>query len=230
MTIGFSNQPMLRPKQYTLDIQELPGVWQFRHSVLGYAIYTRVDQVCLLWGVLALLMFAAAPVSQVGWQQLALAWSGLTVMGVASMIAMVSFWARVERLMWLVYSWSVLMLLGTAVTDWGVFGSVGSVLLNLCPLWLGLCAIGHGLTGWGMRSRAFLWLAGGHGLAALIITQLGSWQYVATGVIISGSLLVLAQLRWDMRPPINYAFLSDRQQTFNRRTHNLSIRSNKTNG
>ena len=166
-------------------------------------------------------MFAAAPVSRVGWQQLALAWSGLTVMGVASMVAMVSFWARVERLMWLVYSWSVLMLLGTAVTDWGVFGSVGPVLLNLCPLWLGLCAIGHGLTGWGMRSRAFLWLAGVHGSAALVITQLGSWQYVATGVIISGSLLVLAQLRWDMRPPINYALLSARQRAFNRQQQAL---------
>ncbi len=219
MTIGFSNEPLLRSKQHELDLQDLRGAWHFRHSVFGYvfsSIYTRVDQVFALWGGMALLMFTSAQVLHASWQQLAMAWSGLTVISVVSMVAMVHFWARVERLMWLVYSWAALMVVGTVITDWGVFNYVGSVLLNLCPLWLCLCAIGHGLTGWGIRSRTFLGLAMLHAVAAFTVTQLGSWQYGVTGIVIGGSMLLLTQLQWDMRPPIEYAVLTNEQRDFNR--------------
>ncbi|WP_200867470.1 hypothetical protein [Leptolyngbya sp. Heron Island J] len=224
MTIGFSNQPMLRLKQYTLDVQDLRGAWHVRHGIFGHVfsgIYTRIDQIFGLWGGLALLMFTSAQVLHMSWQQMAIAWSGLTVVAIVSMVAMVRFWAQVERLMWLVYSWAVLMLVGTAITNWGVFGYVGPILLNLCPLWLGLCAIGHGLTGWGIRSRTFLALTVVHAIATFTITQLGSWQYAATGLIIGGSLLLLTQLQWDMRPPIEYAVLTEQQQAFNQQQQAL---------
>ncbi|MEM1254785.1 MAG: hypothetical protein AAGI69_20300 [Cyanobacteria bacterium P01_H01_bin.21] len=229
MTIGFSNEPLLRSKQHTLDVQDLRGAWHFRPSLFGYgfsSIYTRVDQVFALWGALALIMFASAQVLHASWQQMAVAWSGLTVVAVVGMVAMVRFWAKVERLMWLVYSWAMLMLLGTVITNWGVFGYVGPVLLNLCPLWLGLCAVGHGLTGWGIRSRTFLGLTVVHAIAALAITQLGTWQYAATGMLIGGSLLLLTQLQWDMRPPIKYAALTDEQQAFNR--HQQQLRNSQS--
>ena len=224
MTIGFSNEPLLRSKQQELDIQDLSGAWHFRYSILGQtfsSIYTRIDQIFALWGLMSVIIFTSAQVWHVSWQQLALGWSGLTVVGVFSMVAMVRFWARVERLMWLVYSWAALMLVGTAITDWGVFGYVGPVLVNLCPLWLGLCAVGYGLTGWGIRSRTFLGLTLLHVVAAFTVTQLGAWQYAATGLIIGGSLLLLTQLQWDMRPPIEYAMLSEEQQLFNRQQHLL---------
>ena len=219
MTIGFSSEPLLRSKQHDLDVQDLQGAWHFRHTLFGYgfsSIYTRVDQVFVLWGGLALLMFASAQVVHASWQQLALMWSLLTVIGTMAMVAMVRFWARVEQLLWLVYSWAGLMLVGTAITDWGVFGYVGPVLINLCPLWLGLCAIGHGLTGWGIRSRTFLGLTAIHVLAAMTVSQFGAWQYPVTGLVIGGSLLLLTQLQWDMRPPIEYAVLSEQQRAFNR--------------
>ncbi|MFG6104228.1 hypothetical protein U2F10_18335 [Leptothoe sp. EHU-05/26/07-4] len=224
MTIGFSNEPLLRSKQHDLDLQDLRGAWHFRHSVLGYAfssIYTRVDQVFALWGALAVFMFASVQVSHASWQQLAIAWSGLTVIAVVGMVSIVRFWARVERLMWLVYSWATLMLVGTVITNWGVFGYVGPILINLCPLWLGLCAIGHGLTGWGIRSRTFLGLTVVHGVAAFTVTQLGTWQYGVTGAIIGGSLLLLTQLQWDMRPPIDYAVLTNEQRSFNHHQRKL---------
>lgn len=227
MTIGFSNQPLLRSKQHILDVQDLQGAWHVRHSVFGYvfsSIYTRIDQIFALWGGLAVLMFASVHVLHVSWQHMATAWSLLTVIAVISMVAMVRFWAQVERLMWLVYSWAVLMLVGTAITNWGVFGYVGPILINLCPLWLGLCAVGHGLTGWGIRSRTFMVLAAVHGSAAFAITQLGSWQYATTGLIIGGSLLLLTQLQWDMRPPIEYAVLTEKQQVFNRKQQALRSR------
>lgn len=219
MTIGFSNEPLLRSKQQSLDIQDLSGAWHFRYRILGQtfsSIYTRVDQIFGLWGLMALIIFTSAQVWHVSWQQLAMAWSGLTVIGALGMVSMVRFWAQVEQLMWLVYSWAALMLAGIAITDWGVFGYVGPVLLNLCPLWLGLCAVGYGLTGWGIRSRTFLGLTLVHVVATFIVTQLGPWQYAATGLIIGGSLLLLTQLQWDMRPPISYAVLSEEQQLFNR--------------
>lgn len=227
MTIGFSNQPLLRSKQSILDVQDLRGAWHIRHRVFGFvfsSIYTRIDQIFGLWGGLALLIFTAAQVSHLSWQQMAIAWSGLTVGAIASMVVMVRFWARVERLMWLVYSWAGLMLVGIAITNWGVFGYVGPILLNLCPLWLGLCAIGHGLTGWGIRSRTFLALTVVHAIAACTITHLGPWQYATTGLIIGGSLLLLTQLQWDMRPPIDYAVLTEEQQIFNRQQEALRSR------
>lgn len=232
MTIGFSDEPLLRSKQHDLDVQDLRGAWHVRHSFLGYAfssIYTRVDQVFGLWGGLALLMFASAQILHLDWQQLALAWSGLTIIGVVSMIAIVHFWARVEQLMWLVYGWAALVLVGMLITDWAVFGYGGLVLLNLCPLWLGLCTIGHGLTGWGIRSRTFLGLMVMHAVAMVTVTHLGAWQYVVTGLIIGGSMLLLTQLQWDMRPPIEYAVLDEQQREFNRQQRVLrSLTANVT--
>ncbi len=69
--------------------------------------------------------------------------------------------------------------------------------MNLCPLWLGLIALGYLCTGIGMRSRALMLTAIVHLLSILIVPYVGEWQFLATGIITGGSSLMLAELQWD---------------------------------
>lgn len=54
------------------------------------------------------------------------------------------------------------MLVGTLLTDLGIFLNWGFVLLNLCPIWLGLSALGYLGTGWGSRNITKQALDGGY--------------------------------------------------------------------
>jgi hypothetical protein len=42
----------------------------------------------------------------------------------------------------------------------------------------------------------------------LILPYTGGWSFLFTGAVMVFSLLVLAELQWDMRHPINYAALT----------------------
>jgi len=90
-----------------------------------------------------------------------------------------------------------LMLLGLVITDLGIFLGWGTVLMHLCPLWLGLVAIGYLCTGFGMRSRTLMIIGLIHLLGIAILPYVGSWQFLATGIIMGGSVLVLAEFQWD---------------------------------
>lgn len=217
------NEPIIRPKQETLDIQDLQGSWQihwkFRNTTLFSATYTRIDQVFALWGLIAVLMFAVAQLLPVSWTSQAVAWSALTSIGAISMVRLTTFWARVERLLWLVYGWAALMLGGALLTDLGIFLQWGAILVNLCPLWLGLSAIGYLCTGLSIQSRALIFIGLIHLASIWYVQYFVAWQFLVTGIIIGGSLFLLAQVEWDMRPPIEYAVLTEEQKAFNRQQH-----------
>lgn len=218
MTVTFTKEPIIRWKQKALDIQDLQGSWniqwQYRNQILSVA-YTRIDQVFVIWGVIAILIFSIAQFFPVSWTVQAVLWSMLTSVGIVAMIGFTMFWAQVERLTWLVYVWAVLMLGGALLTDLGVFFQLGTVLVNLCPLWLSLSAIGYFCTGFGIQSRTFVLLGIIHTVSILCLPYFIAWQYVVTGFVIGASLLLLAQVQWDMRSPIDYAILTLEQKEFN---------------
>ncbi len=213
------DEPLIRSKQEALDIQDLQGLlrihWRIGSVKLFSALYTRIDQIFVVWGWITGVIFVTAQFLPLSWHLQAVVWSVLTLAGVLTMSTLAWFWVRVEQLCWVVYVWAALMLIGLGVTDGGIFLGWGQVLSHLCPLWLGLSAIGYFCTGWGLRSRTFLLAGLIHLLGIVVLPYSGSWPFVTTGVVIAGTLLFLAEVQWDMRPPSATAILTAEQQQFN---------------
>jgi hypothetical protein len=218
-------EPLLRFKQRHLDIQDLCGLIRI-HLKLGHAtvfssFYTRIDQVFLLWGWICGAIFLTAQFFPISWSLQAIVWSALTILGAIGMTGLAWFWVKVEKLAWLIYWWTVLMLVGVALTDYGIFHGCGEILTNLCPLWLAIVAIGYFGMGLGMQSRTFCLTGLIHGLAIGFLPYVGGWQFFTTGMVMGGSLLLLAELQWDMRPPIEVTVLTEAERQFNREQHRL---------
>ncbi|MFP3325978.1 hypothetical protein R0K05_23280, partial [Planococcus sp. SIMBA_160] len=76
----------------------------------------------------------------VSWLTQAYLSSLLTVAAITVMILFTRFWTKVEQLSWVMYFWTGLMLFSLGLTNIGIFGSWGIILIHLCPLWLGSCA------------------------------------------------------------------------------------------
>ena len=73
-----------------------------------------------------------------------------------------------------------------------------------------------------MRSRAFILASLVHLLGIAILPYVAGWQFLATGLIMAASLLVFAELQWDMRLPIvEYGLLTLEQKQFNKEQHQL---------
>ena len=220
------NQPILRRKQKALDFQDRQGLLQLKLSLknktLFLTTYTRIDQIFVIWGLISALIFITAQFTPISWNSQAIFWSVLTFSGVIAMFNMTHFWVKVERLRWVLYMWSFLMLGGVVITDIGIFGGHGYILMYLCHLWLGLSALGYLVTGLGLRSRAFLVSANIHLLGIVALPYFMGWQFLLTGLVMAANLLVFAEIQWDMRPPIyNYNLLTDEQQKFNREQYKL---------
>lgn len=219
------SEPLLRFKQKELDVQDLCGLlriqWRVGQMTLWAAAYTRIDQVFILWGLVTAAIFTIAQFCPISWQLQAIAWSVLTVIATVGMAYLAHFWVRVERLCWVVYWWAGLMLTGLLITNLGIFGGVAPILIHLCPLWLGLTAVGYAGMGVGMRSRTFLACGLLHLVGMRLLPYVVGWQFLATGIIMAGSLLLLAELQWDMRPPITAAVLSSEELAFNHQQHLL---------
>jgi hypothetical protein len=146
MTFFNPNAPLLCKKQNVLELPDMPGLWRCHWQVGNLTIfstfYTRLDQACILWGVISILIFVTAQFFPISWMTQAVWWSLLSLVGTLGMVVLTPSWLRVEGLGWVLYSWVILMLLGLVVTDLGIFLGWGEVLNNLCPLWLGLIALG----------------------------------------------------------------------------------------
>ncbi|MEG4349168.1 hypothetical protein QUA74_05420 [Microcoleus sp. LAD1_D3] len=207
MTFFNYSVPPLRRKQLNIDVQDVEGLWQVQFP-LGQerfysTFYTCLDRACLLWSLLLIPMFGTAQFLSVSWMLQAGLWSALSLVGTAAMVSMTYSWVKIERLIWVLYGWVILMLLGLLLTDLAIFYSWEKVLANLCPLWLGMSGIGYFGTGWAVRSRALLAASLFHLLGILILPYTDGWSFLFTGVLMVFSLLVLAELQWDMRQPIN---------------------------
>ncbi|WP_232214589.1 hypothetical protein [Rubidibacter lacunae] len=213
----------MRPKQSELDIQDLRGLLQVRLQLgtvqLHSAFYTRVDQALLLWSSIAIAIFATAQFSPLSWVFQAYLWTALTITGTIIVATLTRFWARVEQLSWVVRMWGLLTISGVVLTDLGIFLGWGIVLMNLCPLWFGIVALGYFFTGIGLRSRTFLGIGSIHLLAISLLPLVLGWQFLFTGLVIGGSLVLLSELQWDMRPPVESPTLSASERQFNRQQH-----------
>ena len=224
MPLFNSAEPIIRRKQHALDFQDRQGLLtlklQIRHKTLFNSIYTRIDRVFVFWGLITAIIFFTAQFAPIDWITQAAFWSVLTIIGTIGMIVKTHFWVKVERLRWVLYSWTVLMLGGMAITDFGIYYGSGTILMHLCHLWLGLSAIGYFCTGFGLRSRAFIMSGLFHILGILILPFCIGWQFMATGLVMTANLWMFAETQWDMRPPINnYGVLTEEEKEFNRQQY-----------
>lgn len=224
MPLFNSGSPIIRRKQHALDFQDRQGLLtlklQIKHKTLFNSIYTRIDQVFVVWGLITAVIFFTAQFAPIDWVTQAAFWSTLTLVGTIGMTMLTHFWVKVERLRWVLYAWIVLMLGGVALTDLGIYFGSGTILMNLCHLWLGLSAIGYFCTGWGLRSRAFFISGLFHIVGILILPYCIGWQFLVTGLVMTANLLMFAETQWDMRPPIdNYGILTEEQKEFNRQQY-----------
>ena len=224
MPLFNSAEPIIRRKQHALDFQDRQGLLQLKLQIsnrtLFNNIYTRIDQVFVIWGIITAVIFFTAQFAPIDWITQAAFWSVLTGIGTVGMTVLTYFWVRVERLQWVLYAWIVLMLSGVIVTDLGIFLGWGQVLMHLCDIWLGLSALGYFCTGLGLRSRAFVLAGLFHILGISILPFCIGWQFLATGLVMTANLLIFAETQWDMRLPIeNYSVLTAEQKEFNRQQY-----------
>jgi hypothetical protein len=199
----FNNSvPPLRRKQAPLNIHELEeGLWLVNWQIgkikLYSNFYTRIDQAFIIWGLLLIPMFATAQFLPIGWDLQAGLWSILSFIGTVAMVYWSTYWVKRRQVIWILYCWVLLMLLGVVLTDLGIFLGWGEILLNLCPLWLGLCALGYLCTGLAVRSRTLIFTGVVHVLGIFILPYSGGWQFLTTGGLMVICLLLLAEFEWD---------------------------------
>jgi hypothetical protein len=215
-----SPKPMIRVKQTALDVQDLEGLlrvhWKIKNLTLHSSFYTRIDQVFLLWGLIAAIIFFTAQFAPINWGTQTLVGSVLTLIGTLGTVRLAWYWVSVEQLRWVVYCWVALMLGGLVLTNVVILGTVWPFLLMyLCPLWLGLSGVGYLCTAWGLRSRTFLLGGALHLLAIALLAYLPQVQYLIAGIITSGVLFLLAELQWDMQSTSNYERLAVAERQFN---------------
>ena len=212
MTFFNYSVPPLRRKELNMDVQELEGLGQVQFPLgkdrFYSKFYTGLDRACLMWSLLLIPMFGTTQFFPVSWMLQAGLWSAIGLGGTAAMVSMTYSWVKIERLTWALYGWVILMLLGLVLTDLGIFLCGEKVLANLCPLWLGMSVIGYFGTGFAVRSGALLAASFFHLSGILILPYTGGWPFLFTGAVMVLSLLVLAELQWDMRHSINYAALT----------------------
>lgn len=209
------NIPLLRRKQSAFDIEDLPGLWRI-HWQLGdttvfSTFYTRIDQACLVWGIISGVIFITAQFALIDWRVQALVWTVLTLVGTLIMLELSRFWVTIAPLNRVIAAWVVLMLSGLVLTDLSVFLGWGGFLTHLCPLWMGLNALGYLYTGLKMQSRAFFLVCLIHLLGMAVLPWVGVWQFLVTGILMGLSSILLAELQWDSGTDCaNHRMLDDR--------------------
>jgi hypothetical protein len=195
--------PVFSRKPPLPNPEELPGLlrlhWEISGRVILDTYYTRLDQSLALWGTLTAVIFLTAQLSHLAWIVQALAWSTLTLMAIAMTFWLAWPWATVKQFRWVIYLWSLLMLSGICLTDYGIFRGSGIILSNLCPGWLSLCALGYWLTGVGIHALALIGIGFVHLGAIPLLALFPGGQFSVTGSVMAGSLWVLAVWQWRHR-------------------------------
>ncbi len=224
MTFFNTTIPPLRRKPKNVNFQDFPGAWrvnlQIGNITLYSSFYTKLDQACILWAAISVAIFATAQFFPIDWTLQAILWSVLTLFGTVAMWKLTLGWMNEEPFKSIIYCWAILMLGGLLITDLSIFFNWGEVLMGLCPLWLGLSALGYAYTGFAMRSRTFLLTSLIHLLGILILPYVGTWQFLTTGIVIGFSVFLLAEFEWDTTAscngnPANYDLVNSQAQQFN---------------
>lgn len=202
MNLLDQRKPILRRKQRDVYCQEYQSLVSLYLKIAGKTLYSGLysclDQVCIIWGLIVASIFLTAQFSPISWTTQAIAWSILTVAGTLAMMILTHFWVKQRQLNWILYAWVILMVSGVALTDCGIFLGWGIILANLSHLWLGLCSSGYIITALGLNSRALLLVGLGHLLGIFILPYVMGWQFLTTAVIMVVSLLLLAETQWDI--------------------------------
>lgn len=187
-------------KQTLADPVDLHGVLYLRIGLpnhRGISTYlTRLDQALIIWGIVTAVISGVAQVYPLAWTIQAVLWSVLSCAAILITSSLTWFWVNTRQQRWILYIWSLLILIGLALTDYGIFFGWGLVLVNLCSLWLGLSALGYFATGMRMRAPALIVIAIVHIGAIPLLTVLPTWQFLLTGGVISCSLFCLAAFQW----------------------------------
>jgi hypothetical protein len=200
MTFFNPTVPIFRKKQWQYLQQDQDNLYlriKIQDRVFFTNIYTCIDQVFVMWGLIAAAIFITGQFAPISWIAQAITWTVLTLIGTVAMWIMTYTWVKRERLRWLLYVWVFLMLLGVGLTDAGVFLIWPQILMYLCHLWLGLSAIGYFLTAIGMRSRAFIIAGMLHLLGIAMLPWISGWQFLTTGLIMVANLFIFAETQWD---------------------------------
>ena len=176
--------PILSRKPKDINVQNYPGLWlvkyQLGNNIIYSTFYTRLDQACVIWGWISVVIFAIAQFFPFNWGLQAILWSALSLIGTLAMVDLTGDSAQEEPFKFLLHLWVILMLGGLILTDLSIFLGWGEILLRLCPLWLGLNALGYLFTGVAMRSRTFLVTALVHLLGIFILPYVAQWQFLTT--------------------------------------------------
>lgn len=171
--------------------------WGSRTSPIIDTYYTHLDLALALWGVTLALIFGVAQGYLLDWPLQAWLWSILSG-GILVLTTCLAWnWVEAKQAHWAVLEWSCLIGLGLCLTDYGVFAGYGPILMYLCPLWLGICALGYLLSGLGMQAPALAFIGLVHLAVIPGVVVLPAWQFLLTGGVMAGSLGCLAVLHWD---------------------------------
>lgn len=161
--------------------------------------FTSIDQAFILWGAASAVIFSTAQFSLLSWTTQALIDTAITGICIALTSSLTWQIAQEGNLRWVVFLWAVLMSGGMALTAYGIFYSVGAILVNLCPIWLSLCTLGYVAMSIKMRSYSFTAAAIVHAFATVHIDLVPSWQFLASGLVMSLTLFFFSVVPWDMR-------------------------------
>jgi hypothetical protein len=142
-------------------------------------------------------MFVTAQFLPISWTLQAALWSILSLIGIAMMVNFTRHWVQERQVTWILYCWALLMAFGVILTNMSIFLLWGDVLMHLCPLWLGLSAIGYWCTGFAVRSRAIIFIGILHLLGIFLLPYVSGWQFLSTGALMVFCLLLLAEFQWD---------------------------------
>lgn len=195
--------PIFQLKQSLIDPVDLHGVIKIQlgpQANAWIATYlTRLDQALIAWGVVTAIIFLIAQSYLIDWQTQAILWSALSCAAIAISGQLTWFWITTRQQRWIFYSWSILVLVGLGLTDYGIFAGAGIILSNLCPLWLSLSALGYITTGIGIQAQALVLIGLVHGLTIPILMWVPTSQFLFTGGVMSASLFLLATFHWEHR-------------------------------
>jgi hypothetical protein len=168
-------------------------------QVLSSFSFTELDQAFVGWGAIALTIFSLAQFSALTWTSQAVIDAALTGIGIAGTSRLTWQIAAIARLRWVVCLWAVLMMAGVVTTTCGIFGGVVPILANLCPLWLGLCAMGYAAMAVGLRSRCFSVAGLVHSLAIFALCAYPRWQFLISGLVMALTLFFFSVVPWDIQ-------------------------------
>ncbi|MEO0887854.1 MAG: hypothetical protein AAFY54_18275 [Cyanobacteria bacterium J06648_10] len=163
--------------------------------------FTEIDQAFVVWSALTLFMFSLGQFSTLSWTTQAILDAGLTGIGIATTSGLTWAIACQAKLRWVVLLWAMLMAAGSLITAYGIFCGHALILLNLCPLWLGLCAVGYGAMAAGMKSRCFTAAFWVHLSAMLFLSHTASYQFFTSGLVIALTLFFFSIVPWDREEP-----------------------------